>query len=124
MKSEIEKFPTPGVVTIEGLTQPPCNVSAERQIKTLVYLVGSKVVFPEVEAEDSDGCAFLGEIILLREHAADSGADAENVEVISADHFGVGNLRMIVVGHSCLRLIGRDQAVERLTLVAQIDQYW
>ncbi|MBM3838634.1 MAG: proline--tRNA ligase [Verrucomicrobia bacterium] len=39
-----EKFPTPGVVTIEALTKPPFNVPAERQIKTLVYLVESKPV--------------------------------------------------------------------------------
>jgi prolyl-tRNA synthetase len=39
-----EKFPTPGVVTIDALTKPPFNVPAERQIKTLVYLVESKPV--------------------------------------------------------------------------------
>ncbi len=38
-----EKFATPGVVTIEALSQPPYSVTAERQIKTLVYLVESKV---------------------------------------------------------------------------------
>ncbi|MBI3851111.1 MAG: proline--tRNA ligase [Verrucomicrobia bacterium] len=43
-KSEIEKFATPGVVTIEALSQPPYNVAADRQIKTLVYLVESKPV--------------------------------------------------------------------------------
>jgi prolyl-tRNA synthetase len=43
-KSEIERFPTPGVVTIEALTQSPYNVAAERQIKTLVYMVDGKVV--------------------------------------------------------------------------------
>ena len=37
-----EKFPTPGVVTIEALTAAPHNVPAERQIKTLVYLADSK----------------------------------------------------------------------------------
>src|SRR5437773_4032609 len=33
-KSEIEKFATPGVLTIEALTMPPYNVPADRQIKT------------------------------------------------------------------------------------------
>ncbi|HSH14505.1 MAG TPA: proline--tRNA ligase, partial [Verrucomicrobiae bacterium] len=32
-----EKFATPGVVTIEALSKPPYGVSANRQIKTLVY---------------------------------------------------------------------------------------
>src|SRR5436309_3468265 len=32
-----EKFATPGVVTIEALSQPPYKVAAQNQIKTLVY---------------------------------------------------------------------------------------
>jgi len=40
----IEKFPTPGVVTIEALSKAPYNVAAHQQIKTLVYLVESKIV--------------------------------------------------------------------------------
>jgi prolyl-tRNA synthetase len=39
-----EKFPTPGVVTIEALSKAPHNVAAIAQIKTLVYLVESKLV--------------------------------------------------------------------------------
>jgi prolyl-tRNA synthetase len=37
-----EKFPTPGVTTIEDLTRPPFQVPAVRQIKTLVYMVENK----------------------------------------------------------------------------------
>jgi prolyl-tRNA synthetase len=39
-----EKFATPGVKTIEDATRPPFNVPAERQIKTLVYIVEDKPV--------------------------------------------------------------------------------
>ena len=39
-----EKFPTPGVVTIDALAAAPFNVPAERQIKTLVYIVADKPV--------------------------------------------------------------------------------
>src|SRR5437016_9024971 len=39
-----EKFATPGVLTIEALSQPPYGIPASRQIKTLVYLVESKMV--------------------------------------------------------------------------------
>jgi len=39
-----EKFATPGVLTIEALTQPPHGIPANRQIKTLVYVVESKMV--------------------------------------------------------------------------------
>jgi prolyl-tRNA synthetase len=48
----IEKFPTPGVVTIEALTKPPYGVAAERQIKTLVYLVDSKIALVLVRGDD------------------------------------------------------------------------
>jgi prolyl-tRNA synthetase len=41
---QIEKFPTPGVVTIEALAKPPFNVPADRQIKTLVYIVADKPI--------------------------------------------------------------------------------
>jgi prolyl-tRNA synthetase len=42
--SPLEKFPTPGVVTIDALTKPPFHVPAQDQIKTLVYLAESKPV--------------------------------------------------------------------------------
>jgi prolyl-tRNA synthetase len=38
----IEKFATPGVVTIEALTKEPHKVPANRQIKTLVFIADSK----------------------------------------------------------------------------------
>jgi prolyl-tRNA synthetase len=44
ISNSLEKFPTPGVVTIEGLSKEPHNVPAEQQIKTLVYLVEGKPV--------------------------------------------------------------------------------
>lgn len=39
----LEKFATPGVLTIEALGRPPYSVPAGRQIKTLVYLVEGKL---------------------------------------------------------------------------------
>ncbi|MDW8310919.1 MAG: proline--tRNA ligase, partial [Verrucomicrobiales bacterium] len=47
-----EKFPTPGVVTIEALAAPPYSVAAARQIKTLVYLVESKPVIVLLRGDD------------------------------------------------------------------------
>jgi prolyl-tRNA synthetase len=40
----VERFETPGVVTIEGLTRAPYHVAAEAQIKTLVYGVEGRLV--------------------------------------------------------------------------------
>ena len=42
--STLEKFPTPGVLTIEALAKAPYNVAPTSQIKTLVYIVDSKPV--------------------------------------------------------------------------------
>jgi len=48
----LERFPTPGVVTIEALAKAPYNVLAERQIKTLVYLVESKITLVLMRGDD------------------------------------------------------------------------
>jgi prolyl-tRNA synthetase len=51
-KGEVDKFPTPGVVTIEALTRPPYNVAANRQIKTLVYVADSKPALILLRGDD------------------------------------------------------------------------
>ncbi len=48
----IEKFATPGVVTIEGLTKEPYKVAANRQIKTLVYVADSKIILILIRGDD------------------------------------------------------------------------
>jgi len=48
----IEKFPTPGVVTIEALSKAPYSIPANRQIKTLVYIADSKPVIILIRGDD------------------------------------------------------------------------
>ena len=48
----VEKFATPGVVTIEALGKEPYKVPANRQIKTLVYVADSKVILILVRGDD------------------------------------------------------------------------
>jgi prolyl-tRNA synthetase len=48
----VEKFATPGVVTIEALSKEPYKVAANRQIKTLIYLADSKPVIVLVRGDD------------------------------------------------------------------------
>lgn len=48
----VEKFPTPGVVTIEALSKEPYKVPANRQVKTLVYIADSKTVLVLVRGDD------------------------------------------------------------------------
>ena len=47
-----EKFATPGVVTIEALAKDPHKVPANRQIKTLVYIVDSHPVLILIRGDD------------------------------------------------------------------------
>ena len=48
----VEKFATPGVVSIEALAKAPYSVAAERQIKTLVYIAESKSILILVRGDD------------------------------------------------------------------------
>jgi prolyl-tRNA synthetase len=48
----VEKFATPGVVTIEALAKEPYKVAANRQIKTLVYIADSKAVIVLIRGDD------------------------------------------------------------------------
>jgi len=48
----IEKFATPGIVTIEALSKEPYKVAANRQIKTLVYIADSKTILILIRGDD------------------------------------------------------------------------
>jgi prolyl-tRNA synthetase len=48
----VEKFATPGVVTIEALSKAPYSVPANRQIKTLVFIADSKPVIILIRGDD------------------------------------------------------------------------
>lgn len=48
----VEKFATPGVVTIDALTKEPHKVPANRQIKTLIYVADSKPVLILIRGDD------------------------------------------------------------------------
>ena len=48
----LEKFATPGVVTIEALSKAPYGVPANRQIKTLVYIADSEAVLVLIRGDD------------------------------------------------------------------------
>lgn len=76
---ELEKFATPGVQTIEGLTRAPYNVPGGSQIKTLVYLVESKPVLVLLRGEDQLNEAKLAGLLgttVLRAATADEIFDA------------------------------------------------
>jgi prolyl-tRNA synthetase len=59
----IEKFATPGIVTIEALSKAPFSVAANRQIKTLIYIANSKPILILVRGDDQLNEAKLAGVI-------------------------------------------------------------
>jgi prolyl-tRNA synthetase len=74
----VEKFPTPGVVTIEALAKEPYKVAANRQIKTLVYILDSKPVIVLVRGDDQ-----LNETKLLARTGAVAARPATVDEIVA-----------------------------------------
>src|SRR5215470_9071562 len=86
------KFATPGVTTIEGLTRPPFGVAADRQIKTLVYMVESKPVLVLLRGDDQ-----LNEPKLAGALATGTFRPAEAEEIFSALSAHPGSLGAVKV---------------------------
>jgi prolyl-tRNA synthetase len=101
----IEKFATPGVVTIEALSKEPYSVPANRQIKTLVYIADSKPILILIRGDDQLNetklVAKTGAVVvrpatieeifqLLGAHPGSLGAATEKVSLA----FAVGALKI------------------------------
>lgn len=74
-----EKFPTPGVVTIEALAAAPYHVAAHQQIKTLVYVADSKPILVLLRGDDQ-----LNEAKLMARTGATQVRPATADEVFAA----------------------------------------
>jgi len=90
--AEPSKFPTPGVTTIEALSRPPYGVAANRQIKTLVYMVESKPVLVLVRGDDQLNEAKLGGAL-----GTGTFRPAEGEEIVSALGARPGSLGAVKV---------------------------
>src|SRR5437588_3206459 len=86
-QSGTEKFPTPGVLTIEALSKAPHNVSADRQIKTLIYMVESKPALVLLRGDDQ-----LNEAKLTGTLGTSKFRAAEGEEIFSALGAHAGSL--------------------------------
>ncbi len=73
----VEKFATPGVVTIEALSKEPYKVPANRQIKTLIYIADSKPIIILIRGDDQ-----LNETKLLAKTGAVAARPATVEEII------------------------------------------
>jgi prolyl-tRNA synthetase len=88
----LEKFPTPGVVTIEALSKAPHNVSADRQIKTLIYMVESKPALVLVRGDDQ-----LNEAKLTGTLGTTKFRPAEEEEIFTALGAHAGSLGAVSI---------------------------
>ena len=86
-----EKFATPGVVTIEALAAAPYGVSAEHQIKTLVYTADSKLILILIRGDDQ-----LNEAKLLAETGSPQTRPASPEEIFAVLGAHPGSLGAVV----------------------------
>ncbi len=91
----IEKFATPGVVTIEALSKEPYKVPANWQIKTLVYIADLKPILILIRGDDQ-----LNETKLLAKTGAVAARPATVEEIFSLLGAKPGSLGA-VVGTTC-----------------------
>ncbi len=89
-----EKFATPGVATIEALAQSPFNVPAERQIKSLVYIVENKPVLVLLRGDHQ-----LNEAKLAGALGAAIFRPAEREEIFTALNAYPGSLGAVGARH-------------------------
>jgi prolyl-tRNA synthetase len=87
----IEKFATPGVVTIEALSKAPFGVPANRQIKTLIFIADSKPVIILIRGDDQ-----LNETKLMARTGAVAVRPATPEEIVPLLHAKPGSLGAVV----------------------------
>jgi prolyl-tRNA synthetase len=100
----IEKFATPGVVTIEALAQPPYKVPAPHQIKTLVYIADSKIVLILMRGDDQLNEAKLtGALATAQFRAATPEEIFEALGACPGSLGGVGVTKFTIYADEALR---------------------
>ena len=87
----VEKFATPGVVTIEALSKEPYKVPANRQIKTLVFIADSKPIIILIRGDDQ-----LNETKLLAKTGAVAARPATVEEIVALLGAKPGSLGAVV----------------------------
>lgn len=100
----VEKFPTPGVVTIEALSKPPYGVAANRQIKTLVYLADSKPLIILVRGDDQ-----LNETKLMAKTGAVQARPATPEEIVPLLGAKPGSLGAVVNVPAEVKVLADDR---------------
>ena len=115
-----EKFPTPGVVTIEALSKAPYSVPANRQIKTLVFIADSQPVIVLMRGDDQ-----LNETKLLAKTGAVAARPATPDEIFALLGAHPGSLGAVGVQKPGLKILAdaRLQGANDMTTGANEDGF-
>jgi len=115
-----EKFPTPGVVTIEALSKVPYSVPANRQIKTLVYIADSKPVLVLIRGDDQ-----LNETKLAARTGAAAVRPATVEEIVALLSAKPGSLGAVAKVPAELKVLADDrlQGANDMTTGANEDGF-
>ena len=100
----IEKFATPGIVTIEALSKTPYSVPANRQIKTLVYIADSQPVLILIRGDDQ-----LNETKLLARTGAAAARPATPEECFATLSAKPGSLGAVVKVPAGVRILADER---------------
>src|SRR5512142_1973578 len=111
----VEKFATPGVVTIEALEQPPYSVPARRQLKTLIYVADEKPVVAVVRGDQE-----LNEAKLLTATGAAVVRPAHPEEIPPLMGAHAGSLGAVRFGKA--RVLVDQSLAERKDMVTGANQ--
>ena len=120
MGPAIEKFATPGVVTIEALSKEPYKVPANRQIKTLVYVADSKIILILIRGDDQ-----LNETKLMARTGAVAVRSATPEECVATLGARPGSLGAVVNVPASVSVFadGRLQGANDMTTGANEDGF-
>ena len=118
--ASVEKFATPGVVTIEALSKAPYSVPANRQIKTLVYIADSKPIIILIRGDDQ-----LNETKLMAKTGAVAVRPATVEEIIPLLGAKPGSLGAVVNVQSNVTVLAdeRLQGANDMTTGANEDGF-
>lgn len=100
----IEKFATPGVVTIEALSKAPYSVPANRQIKTLVYIADSQPILILIRGDDQ-----LNETKLLARTGALAARPATLEECVATLGAKPGSLGAVANVPSTVKILADER---------------
>ncbi len=114
----VEKFATPGVLTIDALAKPPYNVAAGHQIKTLVFIADSKPVLILVRGSDQ-----LNEAKLAGALGTAAFRPAEPGEIVTALGARPGSLGAVNVTHLPVYADERLRGATEMTTGANEDGF-